>query len=124
MPARRRRISAMLESTRGSQRVPPIRLASCLWVTREDVLDVEVLSLVGELDAAGTARLLAVVAEQSAPTVIVDLTGLVFIDGGGMQALRAARNDLLRRGTRVHLAGARPCVQRLFSLVGAAAELE
>jgi anti-sigma B factor antagonist len=76
-----------------------------------------VLVLRGELDMAAAAELRA---RLDAPTVVlalvVDLTGVTFIDSAVLKELLRAREQLAGRGVRLVLAGASHPVQRLLDL--------
>lgn len=53
-------------------------------------------------------------------TVVVDLTGLSFLDARGLAALLAARKAAQHGGRAVRLRGAHGIVRRVFDVVGCA----
>jgi anti-anti-sigma factor len=55
----------------------------------------------GELDLATAGRLQAVLAEPAAPSVVVDLRGLTFMDSTGVRVLLQASEDASRAGWRL-----------------------
>jgi anti-sigma B factor antagonist len=80
--------------------------------------DLEVVSLGGELDAANAERLERALLESVAGSVVVDLTGLRFIDSSGLTALVHARNAITGCGRHFGLRGASGSVQRVFEITG------
>jgi anti-sigma B factor antagonist len=58
-------------------------------------LDVHVVALSGELDVVSADFLTDALVEAAASTVVVDLSGLTFMDCRGIGALVAARNNIL-----------------------------
>jgi len=76
-----------------------------------------VVTLRGELDLvdAATAATALVAAADREPRIVVDLTGLEFIDVSGMAALARARRHARRAGGDLLLAAPRPQVTRLLS---------
>ncbi len=79
-----------------------------------------VVALCGELDvtdAAGVAVALAGVVACH-PNVIIDLTGLEFIDCGGLRALAGAREQARRAGGELLLAAPQRLVLRMLALTG------
>ena len=69
----------------------------------------------GELDLAGRDRLAATLqgADASAAVIVLDLSGLSFIDACGLRVLLEAKHAL---GDRLALLPGPPSVQRLFAL--------
>jgi anti-sigma B factor antagonist len=81
-----------------------------------------VVGLRGELDvtdAAGVTEALAGVAAGH-PDIIIDLTGLEFIDCCGLWALTRAREQASRAGGRLLLAAPQQLVLRVLALTGLA----
>lgn len=78
-----------------------------------------VAGLSGEIDlsnAADLQRLLNGLVEQG--PVVVDLSGLDFLDSTGLSALIVARRRADRFGTRLGLAGARGAVRKVLEITG------
>lgn len=90
-------------------------------VSREQVGDVVVLNVVGEVDihtvpglAAGVAEIL----QESTGSVVIDLTDVSFIDSSGLGELVRAHRELADRGRQMRLACSRPTLLRLFDITG------
>lgn len=80
-----------------------------------------VLRLQGELDVASRDRLRSAISsalENHPPLLVVDLSGLAFIDCAGLSVLVWAHKHLAGRGHRLLITGANPAVQRLLHLTG------
>jgi anti-sigma B factor antagonist len=80
-----------------------------------------VLRLQGELDASNRDRLrsaISSVLENHPPLLVVDLSGLAFIDCAGLSILVWAHKRLAECGHRLVVTGAKPAVQRLLRLTG------
>jgi anti-sigma B factor antagonist len=80
-----------------------------------------VLSLQGKLDIASERCLEQALRRAWAvgcTEMVIDLSGLEFIDAAGMKVLLLAREYMLEHGTRLFLAPGPPCVQRMFQLTG------
>jgi anti-sigma B factor antagonist len=79
-----------------------------------------VVALAGECDLS--VRDDVVAALQSAVTgssrVLIDLSGLTFLDSGGVHALVMAHQAALREGVALHAVGARGVVADLMDLTG------
>jgi anti-sigma B factor antagonist len=78
-----------------------------------------VLRLQGELDASNRDRLhdaISSVLKQHPPLLVVDLSGLGFIDCAGLSVLVWAHQRLAESGHRLVITGANPVVQRLLHL--------
>lgn len=77
---------------------------------------------VGELDLATSARLETAIgaASGTAPSLVVDLGGVTFMDATGLRVIVAAKQQL---GARLTLLPAPPHVQRIFALTGTEAML-
>jgi anti-sigma B factor antagonist len=81
-----------------------------------------VAALRGELDvteAAGVAAALAAIVVRY-PNLVIDLTGLEFIDCCGLRALNEAREQARRAGGDLLLAAPQRLVRRLLGLTGLA----
>jgi anti-anti-sigma factor len=84
-----------------------------------------VVALSGEVDATnaeGSAALIATVAAR-VPSLIVDLTGLKFIDCAGTRALAAAARRVRQAGGGLVLAAPAPLVLRVLDLTGLMTEV-
>lgn len=88
-------------------------------VCGDDIDDVRVVRLVGELDAAVREEVLRSLVDGDQRSVIVDLSQLVFMDCGGYGALVNALNLLDHRGASLTIVNATGQPTRLFELVGA-----
>jgi anti-anti-sigma factor len=91
-----------------------------------DVLGIEVLlapgravvQLHGELDLAGSARLLDAIADCGKRDVVVDLARLTFLDCAGYTALEDAATALAAHGHELCIVDARGGVARVLQLIG------
>jgi anti-anti-sigma factor len=86
------------------------------------------VALSGDLDMAdaeSVQRMLAGLAEEAAPEpVVVDLSGLAFIDSHGVRALFRARDAAERAGGRIALHPGQGRVRRTLDLVDAGSAFE
>jgi anti-anti-sigma factor len=85
------------------------------------------LALSGEFDLAGIERFEAalVPAESEAPEVIVvDLTGLVFMDSSGLRALVLADRRARKAGRRLAIVPGATPVRRVFEITQLDEELD
>ncbi|GAA2993203.1 STAS domain-containing protein [Streptosporangium longisporum] len=92
---------------------------NALQLTSEHASDFVVITVAGELDLATRPYLLAFaqdIIDTSPGTVVVDLSGVAFIDACGLSALIAIRRHARERGTPLLLAGAPPAVLKLLKL--------
>jgi anti-anti-sigma factor len=99
--------------------VPDLPLAGELVVSKEHRADVLILSLRGELDLATSALLERELdaAEAARPArLVVDLSGLEFIDSSGLNTLMQARKRASLNGHQLSLRQGPRIVQRLFEL--------
>jgi anti-anti-sigma factor len=70
-----------------------------------------------DLDTADEFRhVLTEATRRDSPRVIVDLTGVSFMDSTGLQLLIAAQQAAETRGGTVRLVGTRPRVRRVFDI--------
>jgi anti-sigma B factor antagonist len=79
------------------------------------------LAVEGQIDAFNSARLQAAIKRQidrGAGTIIVDLTGVDYIDSSGLGALVANFRDAKERGTRLRVTGANLRTRRVFDVTG------
>jgi anti-sigma B factor antagonist len=94
--------------------------------TNDDTLRIEVLSapgatvvlLVGELDLVYADDVRDALIGADGPEVVVDLSGLEFIDSSGLSALITARRRVMAGGNRLVLRGAQGAARRVFELTG------
>lgn len=80
-----------------------------------------VVTLSGELDAHTAARLRTLLAEQllAGPgNLVLDMSGLSFIDSAGLASLIAADKGTRRAGMRLVLAAPQPPVRKVLALTG------
>ena len=82
------------------------------------------LDVAGELDLATAPALheavAGLLAEGEALTLVLDLTGMTFLDSSGLGALLQARAEVLAAGGRLTLAGVRPGPRRVIAIAGLA----
>jgi anti-anti-sigma factor len=71
---------------------------SRLEVSRETREDAEVITLRGELDLTNVAELAGAVRTSVAPSVVLDLSRLVFVDSAGVRAIDAEHARLRQEG--------------------------
>lgn len=79
------------------------------------------LSLAGELDHDGAARLRPLLDDArllAARRIVVDCSELAFFDSGGLRLLLQARRDALARGAAVELAAPGPVMELTLRLTG------
>jgi anti-anti-sigma factor len=75
----------------------------------------------GELDldqAEEVADQLGALSAQGATTVVVDASGLNFIDSSGLRALLSAREQLERAGASLQITNLSPAVERVLDMTG------
>jgi anti-anti-sigma factor len=80
------------------------------------------LELFGELDLATTGLLeeeLRAAEESGAPSIVLDLSGLTFMDSTGLRSVLVADRRLRRSGRRLCLVRGPRAVDRVFTLTGA-----
>ena len=90
--------------------------------TTRHLPDIHVVALHGELDVVSSDGLADALAEVAGSTVVVDLSGLTFMDCSGIDALVAARNRILANELR-QLVVTRPraIVPNVLEIVGLSA---
>jgi anti-anti-sigma factor len=88
-------------------------------ITAHDLSDIHVVALRGELDVVFADGLADALVEVAGSTVVVDLSGLTFIDCSGVAALVLARNRILANGLG-QLVVTRPgaIVRKVLEIVG------
>jgi len=92
---------------------------SALDVRSHGDADIARLSLHGELDLASVAKLddeLSRIEADRAPVVVVDLSGLEFMDSSGLRALIIADERARGRGARLAIVPGPPQVRRIFEV--------
>ena len=67
-------------------------------MTVRNVPDTHIVALSGELDAATSPGLADALLQTSGSTVVVDLSGLTFMDSSGIGTLVVARNRIMAEG--------------------------
>lgn len=86
--------------------------------TREEA-DAAILSLSGEFDLAGIEKFERELRklEAAAPAVlVVDLSGLAFMDSSGLRALVLADRRAQKAGRRLAIVPGQPAVRRVFEI--------
>jgi anti-sigma B factor antagonist len=82
------------------------------------------VAVIGELDIATvpkfTARMGDLVRRDSLRELILDLSGLAFIDAGGLRALTELRSRIEQQGAVLVLDGVPPQMRRLMRIIGPA----
>ncbi len=92
-----------------------------LQVTLDLDAKTTVLHLAGELDADDAPAVRTLLAEQvlsGSGSLVVDLSGLTFIDSAGLAALIAAHKGTRSAGTSLVLAGLSAPVAKIMSVTG------
>jgi anti-anti-sigma factor len=79
---------------------------------------VQVVSLYGQLDLANAQRVREVLVTAAGSTLVVDLSGLHFMDSSGIAALLGARNEITGAGREFELRGAQGIVRRVLEVTG------
>lgn len=87
---------------------------------RVDSEGAHVVSLFGQLDLANAERVRDALVGVEADTVVVDLSGLRFLDSSGISALLVARKALAKSGCVLELRGAQGVVRRVLEVTGLA----
>jgi anti-anti-sigma factor len=82
--------------------------------------DEDTIRLVGELDVISAHVLFASYNLVTHSTVVIDASGLTFIDASGIGAIITAAHGLRKEGDDLKVRGARGIVRRVFELTGQA----
>jgi anti-anti-sigma factor len=101
--------------------------AGTLAVTVSQEADERALELFGELDLATAATLedeLKSAEASGAQAIVLDLSGLTFMDSTGLRTILDADRRLRRIGRRLCLVRGPRSVDRVFTLTGADRRLE
>jgi anti-sigma B factor antagonist len=80
--------------------------------------DVHLVALTGELDMATAKGLTDWLVCIAGSPVIVDLSGLTFMDSSGISALVMARNRMVEDGNELILTRPHPIVSKTLNIVG------
>lgn len=79
-------------------------------------LDRGVLSFRGPLTMENVAPFLNAVRREGAPTMILDFTGVPYLDSSGLGSLVSAYTSCSKAGRRVALTGINPRVKKVFEI--------
>lgn len=79
-------------------------------------LDRGVLSLRGPLTIENVSPFMNAVRREDAPTVILDLAGVPYLDSSGLGSLVSACTSCIKSGRRIALTGVNPRVRRVFEI--------
>jgi anti-anti-sigma factor len=107
-------------------KVRPVSEAGSLNVRASMDGNVARVSLFGELDldrAGAVADELSGLPAQGATAVVIDVSGLSFIDSSGLRALLTAREQLEEAGASLQLTALSPSVERVLDMTGTRALL-
>src|SRR5580704_10316408 len=92
-----------------------------LQIDSQVVGGVPTIYLQGELDSYSAPRvrhILETLTENQQPTVLIDMTGLEYIDSAGLGVLVAALKHVNDRGGALALVGLTSAVARVFRVTG------
>ena len=111
---------------RGAATVPAFRdrinsVKASLSIERSTLRPGVRLTLAGELDASSAPELdrrLRELSEEGNPQVILDLSGLSFVDSAGVSVLIRAKHDAEEKGYALVLSRPTAQVQGVFALLG------
>ena len=81
-----------------------------------DVLDRGVLSLRGPVTMENVPPFLNAVRREGAPTMILDFTGVPYLDSSGLGSLVSAYTSCAKSGRRVALTGVNKRVLKVFEI--------
>ena len=98
-------------------------MSELLSITRTSENGGVVLTLVGELDVISAPELaeqLDALAAAACPRVLLELSGLTFVDSAGVSVLVKARHEAEGSGRRLILRHATEQVHQVFSVLGLA----
>lgn len=85
-------------------------------VSHHDVGGDHVVSFHGELDLAGAELAEEALVHAAGSTVVLDLSGLTFLDAKGLQAILSAKQRIEAHGDQIRIRGAFGIVRRIFDL--------
>jgi anti-sigma B factor antagonist len=98
-------------------------MSELLSITRIDDSRDVILALSGELDVISAPELemhLSGLAADACPRVLLDLSGLTFVDSAGVSVLVKAKHEAEAKGRRLILRSPTEQVRQVFSVVGLA----
>jgi anti-sigma B factor antagonist len=98
-------------------------MSELLSITRSNDDHGVVLALFGELDVISAPELaeqLDALAAEACPRVLLELSGLTFVDSAGVSVLVKARHEAEAHGRRLILRSATEQVHQVFSVLGLA----
>jgi anti-sigma B factor antagonist len=101
-------------------------MSELLSITRSREDGAVVLALSGELDVISSPELaeqLDALAAEACPRVLLDLSGLSFVDSAGVSVLVKARHAAEAAGSRLILRNPTEQVHQVFSVLGLASWL-
>src|SRR5438445_4869871 len=81
-----------------------------------DHLDRGVLSFRGPLTMENVTPFLNAIRRESAPTMILDLSGVPYLDSSGLGSLVSASTSCAKSGRRMALTGLNKRVQKVFEI--------
>jgi anti-sigma B factor antagonist len=88
---------------------------------RDTPTGVEVVAPQGEIDISNVAildQILGEVVQQQPHRLLIDLSGVGYIDSAGISSLMRAGQKTVQRGRQFCLVGGRPFVRRLLRMTG------
>ncbi|GGT05805.1 STAS domain-containing protein [Nonomuraea spiralis] len=93
---------------------------SLLDMTCRPVRGGVLVTVSGELDATNTHRLASAIRDAHRPghSLILDLSGLAFMDSSGLHVLVRAHDDVREQGGTLHLAAVRDIPARILQITG------
>jgi anti-sigma B factor antagonist len=98
---------------------PPVLPEFSITIRDLPDLDIHLVELSGELDIVSADFLTDVLVDVAGSTVVVDLSGLTFMDGRGVAALIAARKRIAAKGVgSIVLTEPRRMVRRPLEILG------
>jgi anti-anti-sigma factor len=88
-------------------------------LTTRNIVGVHIVALQGELDITSVDGLVDTLVEIAGSTLVVDLSGLTFMDSTGIGALVVARNRVLSKGLgQLVVTRPTPIVREAMEIVG------
>lgn len=85
-------------------------------VTGHDIREGHVVYFYGELDMSGTELAEETLVRAARSTVVLDLSGLTFLDASGLRAIVAAKQRIEADGNKFCIRGAFGIVRRVFEI--------